>query len=146
MAVDAGTVCVVRVSLWSVAKIAAAFWTGAGIVLAAAVLFAWQLLAAMGIVGNVEAFVGELVDDRSFRFAAAPLLAGGTLALSAFVLAATTLTIVAAALYNLLSPLTGGIELGVARPEPAGEPAAHVGDEDREDASVAAATAARRTS
>src|ERR671937_342867 len=84
-----------RFSLWSVAKLALAFWASIGLFAVTMSLLTWQMLRAMGVVGNVEGFVGDLTNDTHFRFVPAQLMLTALLAASAFVLAMTTLTLVA---------------------------------------------------
>jgi hypothetical protein len=122
-------------SLRSVAKLAVACWTCAGVFLLAAAVLSWQALRASGVVGDVEGLIGELVDDPEFRILSAGLLAAALFGLAAFVLAGTTLTLVAAAWYNLIAGALGGIEVELCErlpPEP-GSPAQHDGDGHRSD-------------
>ncbi len=102
---------VARVTLWSVAKVALAFWTCIGIFVFAATFLMWQLLVVTGFVGNVERFVGQLTDDKTFHIQAAPLFASVFFIVCAFVIAATTMTIVAGSFYNLLASTIGGVRV-----------------------------------
>jgi small neutral amino acid transporter SnatA (MarC family) len=103
--------CIQRLSLWSVAKLALAFWTCIGVLMVSATLLAWQMLRAMGVVGNTEGFVADLTSEKHFHFVPGQLMLAALLVTSAFVLAMTTLTLVGASFYNLLSRIMGGIEV-----------------------------------
>lgn len=102
-----------RLTLWSVAKVALAFWSCIGVFLFAATFLVWEILVVMGVVGNVERFVGQLVDDKSFHVVPAALFTSVFFVLCAFVIAATAMTIVAGSFYNLLASTIGGVRVHV---------------------------------
>lgn len=104
---------VARVTLWSIAKMALAFWTCIGTALFAMTFLVWEVLVAMGIVDNVENFVGDLLDEKNFHIVTGALFFSVLLVVCAFVIAATTMTIVAGSFYNLLASTIGGIRLRV---------------------------------
>jgi hypothetical protein len=107
-----------HVTLWSIAKLALAFWTCIGVFLFAVTFLIWESLVAMGVVGNVEKFAGQLADDKSFHIVPSALFFSLLLVTCAFVVAATTMTIVAGSFYNLLASTIGGVRLRVrAAPE-----------------------------
>jgi hypothetical protein len=110
-----------RVSLWSVAKIALAFWTCVGVFAMTAAFLSWQTLRATGVVGNIEAFVGDLTTDNQFHFVPAQLMLAAVLATSAFVLAMTTLSVVGASFFNLMSRVMGGVDVELCETLPATE-------------------------
>jgi hypothetical protein len=100
-----------HISLWSVTRMALAFWTGMAIFLAVTALVLWGMLSAMGVIGNIESLFGQLTDDAHFHLAVGDVVVGGTLGLCAFVCIATVITVGAAAFYNVLASLTGGLEV-----------------------------------
>jgi hypothetical protein len=102
-----------HVRLWSIAKVALAFWTCVGVILFAATLLLWETLVAMGFVGHVESFIGQLADDKTFHIVPSALFVSVLLFACAFVIAATTMTIVAGSFYNLLAATIGGVRLRV---------------------------------
>jgi hypothetical protein len=105
------TASVRHVSLWSVTKLALAVWTSIAILFGVTALVLWGMLSAMGVIGNIESFIGQLTGDSHFHLVAGGVMFGGTLAGCAFVCIATVITIAAAAFYNLLAFLTGGLEI-----------------------------------
>jgi hypothetical protein len=98
------------VRLWSVAKVALVYSFGIGCAVALASVVVWQLLMGTGLVPNLESLVGDLVGDSDFAFDTSLLLRLGVVGVAAFVLIATSFAIVAAAFYNLLATLMGGVE------------------------------------
>jgi hypothetical protein len=100
-----------HISLWSVTRMALAFWTCIGLVFAVAALVLWGMLSAMGVIDNVESLIGQLTNDTHFHLAASAIVFGGFLSLIAFVCLATLATVGAALFYNLLAYITGGLKL-----------------------------------
>src|SRR5919201_972292 len=56
------------VDLWSVLKVAICFYLCALIVLLVAGVMLWWIASAAGVIDSVESFVGELVNNKDFRF------------------------------------------------------------------------------
>src|SRR3954467_3928033 len=105
------------VDLWSVLKVSICFYLCALIVMLVAGVMLWWLASAAGVIGNVEKFVGDLVNNKDFRFLSWEVLRAGTLIGLVFVCILTVLTVMAAAFYNLFSELLGGVEVTVIEQE-----------------------------
>jgi hypothetical protein len=105
------------VDLWSVLKVSICFYLCALIVFLVAGVMLWWIASAAGVVGNVEHFIGDLVNNKDFRFLSWEVLRGATLIGLVLVCLATVLTVLAAAFYNLFSELLGGVEVTVVEQE-----------------------------
>ncbi len=105
------------VDLWSVLKVAICFYLCALIVLLVAGMMLWWIASAAGVVGNVEKFVGDLVDNKDFHFLSWQVLRASTLIGLVIVCILTVLSVLAAAFYNLFSELLGGVEVTVVEQE-----------------------------
>ena len=73
--------------------------------------------SAAGVVGSVERFIGELVNNKDFRFLSWEVLRAATLIGLVIVCILTVVTVLAAAFYNLFSELLGGVEVTVVEQE-----------------------------
>jgi hypothetical protein len=100
-----------RVSLPSVARVAIAFWTCVGALIAGGLLALTAFLSAAGAIDKVESFVADLTGADEFRIMSGSILVALLLLVAAFVIVATTLSVAAAAFYNVMSHFTGGIEI-----------------------------------
>jgi hypothetical protein len=105
------------VDLWSVLKVAICFYMCALIVLLSAGVMLWWIASAAGFVNGVQNFIGELVNNKDFRFLSWEVLRGATLIGLVVVCVLTVLTVLAAAFYNLFSELLGGVEVTVVEQE-----------------------------
>lgn len=100
-----------RVRLWSVAKVALAFWSCIGILMVGATLTTWVLLSAAGAVTNFEKFVKDMTGVKEFHVLSGTILTAIILLICLFVLVASACTVIAAAFYNVVSSTIGGIEV-----------------------------------
>ena len=57
-----------RVDLWSVLKISICFYLTALIVVLCSGIVLWWIASAVGIISNIENFVGDLVNSNDFQF------------------------------------------------------------------------------
>lgn len=105
------------VDLWSVLKVAICFYFTALIVLLVSGMMLWWIASAAGVIGNIEKFVGELVDNKDFRLLSWQVLRATTLIGLVMVCILTVLTVLGAAFYNLFSELLGGVEVTVVEQE-----------------------------
>ena len=105
------------VDLWSVLKVAICFYLCALIVLIVAGMMLWWIASAAGVVENIEKFVGDLINNKDFRFLSWEVLRASTLVGLVVVCILTVLTVLAAAFYNLFSELLGGVEVTVVEQE-----------------------------
>lgn len=104
-----------RIDLWSVLKISICFYLTALIVMLFAGAVLWWIASAVGIIGNVESFVAELIgnDPDDFELLSWEVLRASTLVGLVFVSVMVVVTTLAAAFYNLFAELTGGVEITV---------------------------------
>ncbi len=96
--------------LRSVARVAAWYYSGALAVLAGGVVLAWLAAVVLGLVGRAEEFMRS-IGFREFTFVGIEVIFGGILLALAAMTFLTTMTVVAAACYNLLR--RPGREVGV---------------------------------
>jgi hypothetical protein len=106
------------VDLWSILKVAICFYVCALIVTVLAGVMLWWIASTAGVIGNVEEFVGDLVNDDEFRFLSWQVLRASTLVGLVIVCVLTVMTVIAAAFYNLFAELLGGVEITVVEQEP----------------------------
>jgi hypothetical protein len=107
-----------RIELWSVLKLALLLYTCLYITTMAALAAVWNVAYSSGQIDKLQSFLGDVglenyrfYGDQMFR---ACLAIGGI-----GVLAGTLLTVLTAALINVISEVTGGIRLVVIEEEPA---------------------------
>jgi len=105
------------VDLWSVLKVSICFYMCALIVMLVASVMVWWIASAAGVISSVESFVGELVNNKDFRFLSWEVLRAATLIGLVIVCLLTVITVLAAAFYNLFSELLGGVEVTVVEQE-----------------------------
>lgn len=67
----------------------------------------------VGIISNIEKFLGTVVEIKDFSFISFQVLEGLLLIGFVFVAIMTILTVIAAALYNIFAEAIGGIEIYV---------------------------------
>jgi hypothetical protein len=106
-----------RVDLWSVLKISICFYLTALIVLLCSGVVLWWIASAVGIISNIENFVGDLVNSNDFQFLSWSVLRASALVGLVVVSLMVVCTVLAAAFYNLFSSVLGGIEITVVEEE-----------------------------
>ena len=106
-----------RIELWSVLKLAIVLYTCMYLAILLTLAVLWGLAYSSGQIENIETFMGEVgldnyrfYGDRMFKAVAAIGAVG--------VLAGTVLTVLGAALVNIISEITGGIRVVVIEEEP----------------------------
>jgi hypothetical protein len=105
------------VDLWSVLKVAICFYLCALVVMLVAGVMLWWIASVSGVVGNVERFIGDLVNNNDFKFLSWQVLRASTLVGLVVVCVLTVVTVLAAAFYNLFAELLGGLEITVVEQE-----------------------------
>lgn len=105
------------IDIWSVCKISIGFYLCALIIGLCVGVVLWWLAIALGAVGNVERFIGDLFNNDDFRLLSWGVLRSATLVGLALVCVMTVVTVVAAALYNLFAEVFGGVEVTIAEHE-----------------------------
>jgi Transmembrane domain of unknown function (DUF3566) len=106
-----------KVDLWSVLKISICFYMMALIVVLFAGMVLWWIAAAFGIIGNIENFVGDLVNSRDFKFLSWNVLRASALVGLVIVCLMVIWTVLGAAFYNLFAQIFGGVEVTVVEDE-----------------------------
>ena len=106
-----------KVDLWTVLKISVCFYLTALLVLLFAGMVLWWIASALGMISNLEDFMGELVESDDFRFLSWDVLKGASLVGLVLVSIMVVVTVLAAAFYNLFAELLGGIEVTVVEEE-----------------------------
>ena len=107
-------VAVHRLRLWPVARVAVVFWTCIGAMLTLATIVTWALLSSAGVVTNFEKFVEDMTGVKDFRVMSGTIILMFVLLVCLFVIVGTTMTVICAAFYNLVSRTIGGIEFDTA--------------------------------
>ena len=105
------------IDIWSVLKIALCFYLCALIVILVTGVVLWWIASAVGVMHNVEHFIGDLVNDNNFHFLSWEVLRGATVIGLVIVCILVVITVLAAAFYNLFSELIGGLEVTVVEHE-----------------------------
>jgi hypothetical protein len=108
---------------WSVLKVALIFYFCLWVILLIAGVMLWSLAVSSGTVDNVETFVTELFALESFTFNADQIFRASAIGGLVLVVAGAGFTVLMAALFNLISDVTGGVRFTVveeetARPRP----------------------------
>ncbi len=106
-----------RVDLWSVLKVAVCFYICSMAVLMVALVALWVIGDAAGVIGNVERFLGDLLQTKDFTFLDGEILRGALLVSAVVVVLLIVVTVIAAAFYNLFAEIFGGIELTITEDE-----------------------------
>jgi hypothetical protein len=108
------------VDLWSVLKISVCFYLCGLIVALGSGIVLWWIASGVGVIDNVENFIGDLLGSEDFEFLSWRILRGATLVGLVVVCLQVVCTVLAAAFYNLFSEMLGGIEMTVVEEEPTG--------------------------
>ncbi|HEY7105562.1 MAG TPA: DUF3566 domain-containing protein [Acidimicrobiia bacterium] len=106
-----------RVDLWSVLKVSVCFYICGMAVLMVALVALWVIGDAAGVIGNVERFLGDLLQTKDFTFLDGDILRGALLVAAVLVVLLIVVTVIAAAFYNLFAEIFGGIELTISEDE-----------------------------
>jgi Transmembrane domain of unknown function (DUF3566) len=109
-----------KVDLWTVLKISICFYLTGLVTLLFAGVCLWWIASAVGIISNIENFIGDLVNSEDFKFLSWDVLRASTLVGLVVVCLLVVWTVVAAAFYNLFSSVLGGIEVTVVEEESIG--------------------------
>jgi hypothetical protein len=110
-----------KVDLWSALKISLCFYVCEMAVLVTAVAFLWLVADALGVIGSVEKFMGDLLSSKDFHFLSAGMLRGMILVGLVLVAIQVVATVLACAFYNLFAELFGGIEVTVIQEDAPGK-------------------------
>jgi hypothetical protein len=101
-----------RIDLWSVLKLALVVYTCAYVATLVTLAGAWGLLYSSGQIDKLESFLGDVGLDN-FTFYGSQMFQASAAIGAVAVIAATVITVLATALVNLISEMTGGIRVVV---------------------------------
>jgi hypothetical protein len=112
-----------RVELWSVLKLALSFFVCMYVVGLVSIAVLWAFANSAGLVDNFESFAND-VGWENWQFNGEQMFQQAALIGAVLVVTATLMTVLATALLNVISELTGGIRIvvieeDVTPPEPA---------------------------
>jgi hypothetical protein len=112
-----------RVELWSVLKLALSFFLCMYVVGLVSIAVLWAFANSAGLVDNFESFAND-VGWENWQFNGEQMFQQAALIGAVLVVTATLMTVLATALLNVISELTGGIRIvvieeDVTPPEPA---------------------------
>jgi hypothetical protein len=102
-----------RIDVWSVLKVSLCFHTAAMLTTVVAIIVCWTAASAVGIIKNLEKFLGTVFEIKNFSFINFEVLQGVLLIGFVFVALMTILSVMAAALYNVFAEAVGGVEIYV---------------------------------
>lgn len=105
-----------RIELWSVLKLAVVFYTCMYAVAMATLAVLWGFAHSAGLVDNFESFAND-VGFENWQFYGEDMFRQAAIIGGVLVITATVLTVLAAALVNVISELTGGIRVVVIEEE-----------------------------
>ncbi len=102
---------IAKIDTWSVLKLSLCFHTGA--MLTTIVMFSvtWITASSVGIVRNIESFMGTIFEIEDFSFMSFDVLIGVILVGLVFVAILTIISVMASALYNIFAEAVGGVEI-----------------------------------
>jgi hypothetical protein len=106
-----------RVDLWSVLKVSVCFYICSMAVVMVALVALWVIGDAAGVIGNVEQFLGDLLQTKDFTFLSGEILRGALLVAAVVVVLLIVITVIAAAFYNLFAEIFGGVEITITEDE-----------------------------
>lgn len=97
----------------SIFKLALAFYLGIFVTVVAGGTALWFVLTAIGVIGNFESFLGELLGYEDFEFIFSRIIVVVVLAGLVWVVLSAAVTALFAAIYNRASRFTGGLGVTV---------------------------------
>jgi hypothetical protein len=109
-----------RIELWSVLKLCLVLYTCLYVAALATAAVLWGLAYSSGQIENLQQFLADAGLDN-FRFYGDQMFRALAAAGAVGVLAGTVLTVLTAALVNLISEMTGGVRLVVIEEDPSTE-------------------------
>lgn len=102
---------VAKIEIWSVAKIAFLVYTAFAVLSLLTFWFMWFFAKQLGLVKNLESFLGDSLQLKEFSLVNAKIILGVALLMAAFVVLNTVLTLVAVVIYNIFAGAVGGVEI-----------------------------------
>ncbi len=106
----------VYVDFWSAIKLSFLITVSIAIVMVVVVFLVWTLLNSLGIFGQIDGILGDILGDDAFSltetFSLAQVMIFSLIVAALNVVAGTALGAVSALLYNFSVKLTGGLLVG----------------------------------
>lgn len=102
-----------RIDVWSVLKLSLCFHTAAMLTTVVTIVVCWWAASAVGIVKNLEKFLGTVFEIKQFSLVDFQVLQGVLMIGIVLVAFLTIISVMAAALYNVFAEAVGGIEIYV---------------------------------
>jgi len=102
-----------KIDIWSVLKTSLCFYTAAMLTSIVASIVCWYAASAVGIIKNLEKFLGTVFEIKDFSFINFQVLQGILVIGIVFVALMTIISVMAAALYNVFADAVGGIEVEI---------------------------------
>jgi hypothetical protein len=109
---------ITKIDLWSVTKLSLCFYLCGMLVTLVALVALWLIADVLGVVGNIEKFLGDLFDVKNFTFLSTEMLRGALISGLVIVALLVILTVIAGSFYNMFAELFGGLEVTVKEEEP----------------------------
>lgn len=106
-----------RIELWSVLKLSLVLYTCLYLAVLATLVLIWGVAYSSGQIENLQSFLSD-VGLQNYRFYGDQMFRACAAIGAVGVLAGTVLTVLTAALINVISETTGGIRLVVIEEEP----------------------------
>jgi hypothetical protein len=106
-----------HLDLWSILKLSLLFHLAAFLITVIAGVLVWSVGITTGVTQDLENFIREAFALQSFAFDGERIFRAAVFGGLALVLAATALTVLVAAMFNLVSDLVGGIRVTVVEEE-----------------------------
>jgi hypothetical protein len=101
------------IDTWTVLKLSFVFYLCLLVVVLIAGMVLWYAAREVGVLGNLESFIKDLGDFKTFKFNGVVILETSALAGLVLVLLGTVTNLFLAVLYNLMADLVGGIQITV---------------------------------
>lgn len=100
-----------RIDTWSVLKVSLCFHTGAMMTTIVVLCVSWWTASTVGIIRNIESFMGTVFEIDNFSFMSFDVLVGVILIGLVLVAIMTIISVMSAALYNIFAEAVGGVEI-----------------------------------
>ncbi len=102
-----------RVDPWSVLRFSLVFYVCIFVIVLTASVLLWMAAVSLGIVHNVEKFIGDILALDNFHFRAWQMLRIASLGGLVLVVVGSAVNLLGALLFNLISDVVGGIRVTV---------------------------------
>lgn len=100
-----------RIDTWTVFKVSLVFYFFLLVIMLVAGVVLWHLAQPFGVITSIEKSVRLLFDLKTFKLRPIPVLEYSAAGGAVLAIIGTLLNVVAAALYNLISDVVGGIQV-----------------------------------